>query len=144
MNVTLSRRHLVGAGSLAGLAVAAVSGVSCQANAASPPPSSTDGLVLAACARFERAHAEMERTAHDESVRDEVVCGIGQEWNAAVDAILEFSSPKTAAGRIALARAARLAFIDEASAGSGLRHFEEIATREQRITAMALSAVAGA
>lgn len=118
------------------LAAAAVVGFARPDNAASAVPSfSPDVALLAACTAFQAAH-HAEALASDD---DELVAEAVAEWYHAADSIIAAPAPRTEAGRIALARAAHLALVDQITDGGDL--LAQPATREEALALAALDAM---
>ena len=110
-------------------------------NYAAPHPS-PDGELLKACSAFCQAQADYDVANAKTGDNDETLDDLSDRWSAALGAVLTSRPPSTHAGRVALARAARIALlIGTGDLGPG--GFEGNATPEHRMILMALSAFDG-
>ena len=106
------------------------------------PCSSPDGELLKACSAFCQAQADYDVANAERGYDDAHLDGLASRWSAALSAVLTSPPPTTPSGRMALARAARIALlIGTGDLGPG--GFEGNATPEHRMILMALSSFDG-
>ena len=127
----------LGATALAGIAAAGFAAPDIVAQSA---PLSTDAALLAACAAFDAAHQEQERSNAAGGWDDLEVARVSEQWYDAVEGITDAPRPQTVEGRVALARAARIALTDQVATTIGWT-YDEQATKEERLVMAALESV---
>ncbi len=133
------RRELLEAIGFVGLTAAAAAGFvrpdRLGAETGAPTPPDADGVLLAACASFTEAH---RRLSKDPQADEATVRRLVARWDAAAEAVTAAPKPVTLLGRVALAKAAKAALVDQVSGGQPWKVHQH-ASREERLVLVALT-----
>lgn len=143
-STTPRRRDILGAAGFSGLAAVALAGFARpDGKAVVAPSTNLDSELLAACVLFSAVHEVQERDNARSGGTEAETARIGQDWYSALDAVITAPRPQTVAGRMALARAAHVALVDQIS-GCGSDIISEVASPEEALAIMALDALRSA
>lgn len=139
-----SRRDVLGAIGFTGLAAVAAVGIAEPDQVATSTPTiNPDAALLTACNAFAAAHRDQEADNARHDGDEAETTRVSKNWYDAVAGITAAPRPQTPAGRVALARAAHVALVDQIT-GCGTDLVDETATAEEALALAALDAMQSA